>query len=46
MASLNEWAYTQEEQDLLDSEADLEQQIVLEEEINGVLQRLKADEVH
>ena len=46
MASLNEWAYTQEEQELLDSEADLEQQIVLEEEIAGVVQRLKADEVH
>lgn len=43
--SLNDWAYTPEEQEKLNEEADLNNHIVLEGEIEGQLQLMKAAEV-
>lgn len=43
--SLNDWAYTPEEQDKLTKEDDLNEHIVIEGEIEGTVQQMKAMEV-
>ena len=46
MSSLNEWAYTPEEMEQLAEEENLDNQIVIEDEISGEIQFLKANEIH